>query len=145
MAQPVPPQVLDRLQVRERFECWDRDELEPMEEMYAEDAVFDVSAVFIDVAPVRGRGNMRTYWAELRETWRGLRTEPLEVLDVGHGRYVLHLRIWGEGRESGAAVDQRFAFLYTLRPEDNKIIRAKLFPDVETAIAASQSAGSEIV
>jgi hypothetical protein len=62
-----------------------------MEELYAEDAVFDPSAVFTDVAPLQGKENIRRYWYELRETWAGLRLDPVEVLDVGDGRYALSL------------------------------------------------------
>lgn len=130
------------MRFQERFECWNRDELEPMQEMYAEDAVFDVSAVFTDVAPVRGHENMRLYWYELRETWDGLRLDPLEVLDVGNGRYVADLRLWGKGKRSGVEVDQRLAFLYTLRLEDEKVIRAQLLPDVAAAISMAESSGS---
>ena len=55
-----------------------------MEQMYAEDTVFDVSAVFTDV-------------------------------------------------------EQRFAFLYTVRPEDGKVIRAQLLPDVAAAVSVAES------
>src|SRR5436190_23817856 len=79
-----------------------------MEEMYAEDALFDVSAVFTDVEPMRGKDNIRRYWHELRETWAGLRLDPVEVLDVGGGRYVADLRLWGKGKRSGVEVEQRF-------------------------------------
>ena len=51
-------------QFTERFECWNRGELDLMQAMYAEDGVFDVSAV-TDVAPVRGHENMRRYWNEV--------------------------------------------------------------------------------
>jgi ketosteroid isomerase-like protein len=110
-----------------------------MQEPYAEDAVFDVSAVFSDVAPMRGHQNMRRYWYEMRETWGGLRLDPLEVFEVD-GRYVVDLRLWGKGKRSGIEVEQRFAFLYTLRPEDGKVIRAQLFPDLATAISVAESA-----
>jgi ketosteroid isomerase-like protein len=139
----VSQEVLDRLQVEERFDCWNRDELEPMLEMYAEDAVFDVSAVFTDVAPVRGHENMLRYWKELRETWGGgMRSDPLELLDLGHGRYVLEVRLWGKGTLSGVEVDQRFAFLYEFLPE-GKVIHARLFSDVAAAISASESSSSQ--
>jgi hypothetical protein len=72
------------LRVQERFDCWNRDEFEPMEQMYAEDTVFDVSAVFTEV-------------------------------------------------------EQRFAFLYTVRPEDGKVIRAQLLPDVAAAVSVAES------
>lgn len=131
--------MLDRLGFQERFDCWNRDELDSMLEMYAQDAVFDVSAVFTDVAPVRGHDGMRTYWRELRETWGGLRLDPFEVLDVGRGRYVVDLRLSGEGRRSGVDVGQRFAFLYSFGREDGKVVRAELFPDLAAAIAAGET------
>jgi ketosteroid isomerase-like protein len=143
MAQTVPPEVLDRLRIEERFDCWNRGELDFMLEMYAEDAVFDVSAVFTDDAPVRGHQNMLRHWRELREIWGGgIRLDPLELLDLGEGRYVLDLRLWGKGTRSGVEVDQRFAFLYDLRG-DGKVIRARLFPDVATAISVAESSASQ--
>lgn len=143
MAQVVPPEVLDRLRVQERFDCWNRGELDLMMEMYAEDAVFDVSAVFTDDEPVRGHENLRRSWKKLQETWGGgMRLDPLELLDLGDGRYVLDLRLWGEGTRSGVGVDQRFAFLYDLRP-DGKIIRARLLPDVATAASVAESSAPQ--
>ena len=68
MAKALSPEVLDQLRVQERFDCWNRLEFELMEQMYAEDAVFDVSAVFTDVPPLRGKDQIRRYWHELRET-----------------------------------------------------------------------------
>ena len=113
-----------------------------MEEMYAEDALFDVSAVFTDVAPMRGKENIRRYWYELRETWAGLRLDPVEVLDVGDGRYVADLRLWGKGKRSGVEIEQRFAFLYTVRP-DGKVIGVRLLPDLAAAISAAESSASQ--
>jgi ketosteroid isomerase-like protein len=131
------------LRVQERFDCWNRDEFEPMEEMYAEDAVFDVSAVFTDVEPMRGKDNIRRYWHELRETWDGLRLDPVEVLDVGDGRYVADLRLWGRGKRSGAEVEQRLAILYSFRLEDRKAIRIRMLPDVEAALSEAESSASQ--
>jgi ketosteroid isomerase-like protein len=123
------------LRIEERFECWNRGEFDLMLEPYAEDAVFDISAVFTDVAPVRGAQEMRRSWYELRQTWDGLRLDPVELLDAGDGRYVVDLRLWGKGRRSGVEVDQRFAMLYTVRPEDGKVLHAQLLPDVGAAIS----------
>ena len=124
-------------QFKEGFECWNRDELDLMQGMYAEDAVFDVSAVFTDVAPKRGHESMLRYWTEMRETWAGIRQDPLEAFDLGDGRYVVDLRLWGKGQRSGAEVDQRLAMLYAFGAS-GKIIRAQLFPDVQTALAAAE-------
>jgi ketosteroid isomerase-like protein len=130
-------------QFTERFECWNRGELDLMQAMYAEDAVFDVSPVFTDQAPARGHENMRRYWNEMWEVWGGLRLDPIEAFDVGDGRYVVHVRLWGKGKRSGAEVDQHFAFLYTVRAEDEKILRAQLFPDVAEAISVAESSASQ--
>lgn len=109
-----------------------------MQEPYADDAVFDVSAVFTDVAPIHGREEMVRYWHDLRETWQGMRFDPLEVLDAGNGHYVIDMRLWGKGQRSGAEVDQRFALLHTVRP-DGKVAYARLLPDVATAISLAES------
>jgi hypothetical protein len=53
------------------------------------------------------------------------------------------VRLWGKGKRSGVEVDQRFAFLYTLRPEDEMILRAQLLPDVAAAISAAESSASQ--
>jgi hypothetical protein len=111
-----------------------------MIEPYADDAVFDVSAVFTDVAPIRGRQNMVRYWHELRETWEGIRFDPLEVLDAGDGQYVVDMRLWGKGQRSGVEVDQRLGMLYDVGP-DGKVNSARLLPSVATAIAAAASSG----
>lgn len=140
MTRTVPPELLERLRLEERFECWDRGELQPMLDMYAEDAEFDVSAVFTDDPPVRGHADMLRAWTNLREVWGGgFRTEPLEVLDLGDGRYVLELRLCGTGTRSGLEVEQRFAFLYDVRP-DGKIRRARLFADRATAVSEAEAA-----
>src|SRR5262245_55201283 len=114
-----------------------------MLEPYAEDAVFDISAVFSDIPPVRGDESMRRCWAGLRETWDGLRLEPVELLDLDQGRYVVDLRLWGKGRLSGAEVDQRFAMLYKLRPEDGKVVEAQLLPNADAAISAAAESPSD--
>ncbi|MEA2391553.1 MAG: SnoaL-like domain [Solirubrobacteraceae bacterium] len=139
MATALSPEILDRLKIQERFDCWNRDEFELMEEMYAEDAVFDVSAVFTDVPPLHGKPSIRRYWHELRQTWAGLRLDPVQVLDVGDGRYVAELRLWGKGKGSGAEVEQRLAMLYAFRAEDRKATSIRLLPDMATALREAEA------
>lgn len=101
-----------------------------------------MSAVFTDVSPVRGHQDMVRDWKELRETWGGgMRLDPIEVLDVGDGHYVLDVGLWGKGTRSGVEVDQRFALLHTFGP-DGKITHARLLPDAATAIAVAESTAS---
>ncbi len=111
--------------------------------MYAENAVFDFSAVFTDVEPVQGHENLRRYWMELRETWEGVGLEPIEGFEVGDGRFVLVMRMSGVGKRSGAGVDQRIAGLYTVAPEDEKIVHVQFLPDAEAALAAADSSADQ--
>ena len=58
--------------------------------------------------------------------------------------YVLDVRLWGKGTLSGVEIDQRFAFLYSFRP-DGKVIRAQLFPDVAAAVAVAEASAPQPV
>jgi ketosteroid isomerase-like protein len=51
--------------------------------------------------------------------------------------------LWGKGKRSGAEVEQRYAFLYTVRTDDGKVIRAQLFPDVITALSVAESSAAK--
>jgi ketosteroid isomerase-like protein len=132
MPQTASPEIAERF--KDGFEWWNCGELDLMQDHYAEDAEFDVSAVFTDTQPIRGHGSMRRYWDEMWKTWEGMRMDPLEVFDLGEGRFVVDVRWWGKGKRSGAEIDQRFANLYTLRAVDNKVVRLQLFPTVQAAM-----------
>jgi ketosteroid isomerase-like protein len=132
MPEAASPEILERF--KEGFECWNDGELDLMQDMYAEDGEYDMSAVFTDTPPFRGHEAMRRQWDEMWETWEGIRMDPLEVFDMGSRRFVVDVRLWGKGKRSGAEVDQRFAFLYTLRDGDQKIVRCQLFPTVQAAL-----------
>ena len=132
MPQAASPEVVERF--KDRFECWNGGELDLMQDMYAEDGEFDLSAVFTDTTPYRGHESMRRFWDETWEAWEGFRMDPLEVFELGHGRFVVDVRLWGKGKRSGAEVDQRFAYLYTLRESDEKYVRCQLFPTVQAAM-----------
>ena len=81
---------------------------------------------------------MRRYWNQLRETWDGIRQDPIDAFDLGDGRYVVDVRMWGKGRRSGVEVDQRFAMLYALRPEDGKVTSGQLLAGVAAAISVAE-------
>ncbi len=120
--------------VREAYEFWNCGEPDLMLDHYAEDAELDLSAVFTDMSPYRGADSMRRQLDAMWEAWEGVRMDPLDVLDIGGGRLVVDLRWWGKGKRSGVEVDQRVAFLYTVRSADNKIVRSQLFPSVQAAL-----------
>jgi ketosteroid isomerase-like protein len=136
------PQVFERF--KQGWECWNDGELDLMADMYAEDAELDMSAVFTGMPQFRGRESMRRQWDAMWETWEGVRMDPLKVLDIGGGRFVVDMRLWGRGKRSGVEVDQRYAFLYTVRGADAKIVRCQLFPTVDAALDSATAAESDI-
>jgi ketosteroid isomerase-like protein len=141
MSQPASPEIIERF--KQGFEQWNCGDIDLMQDDYAEDAEFDFSAVYTDMEPLRGRESIRRQWDEVWKAWEGIRWDPLEVFDLGQGRYVVDLRMWGKGKRSGVEVDQRFACLYTIREGDEKVVRNQLFPSVQAAMdyaPASKSA-----
>jgi ketosteroid isomerase-like protein len=132
MPESASPEILAR--VKDSFEWWNDGEPQLMLDEYAEDAELDLSAVFTDMPVFRGHDGIRGQIDEFWKTWQGVRMESLEVFDAGPRRFVVDARLWGKGKRSGAEVDQRVAWLYTLREPDQKIIRSQLFPTVEAAM-----------
>lgn len=132
----APPEMLDA--VREAFRCWNEGDIEPMRTFYAPDAELDLSLVFPDEGTGRV-GLVDAYWHELFESWEGLRMEPVEMLDVGDGRFVLEIKASGVPAGSSLSVRQRFAFLSTSR--DGLIVKTRAFPDVESALRAAREGG----
>ena len=132
VAEAAPHETADW--VKQGYEFWNCGTPDLMLDLYAEDGELDLSAVFTDMSVYRGRDAMRRQLDALWEAWEGVRMDPLAVFDVGGGRFVVDLRWWGKGKRSGVGVDQRLAFLYTVRAVDDKIVRSQLFPSVEAAM-----------
>jgi ketosteroid isomerase-like protein len=128
---PASPEILAR--VAENYEWWNGGEPQLMLGEYTEDAELDISRVFADTPPLHGHEAMRRQITEWYEAWEGVRMDPVEVIELDGGRFVVEIRMWGKGRRSGAEVDQRFAFIYTVREPDNLIVRAQLFPNAQDA------------
>ena len=141
MPETASPEVFARF--KQGWECWNDGDLDLMGGMYAEEAELDMSAVFTGMPKFSGRESMRRQWEELWETWEGLRMDPLEVLDVGGGHFVVEMRLSGRGRRSGVEVDRRYVFLYTVRDLDEKVIRCQLLPSVDAAIDSASGSQSD--
>src|ERR1700676_1088481 len=98
--QPVTPDVLATF--REGFECYNRHDFDAMEAMYAPHAVIDLSRVFLDERPRRGRRERQALWEEMWNIYDGLRMDPVEVLDAGGDQYVVVVKIGQRGKRNGA-------------------------------------------
>jgi ketosteroid isomerase-like protein len=124
--------------VQQGFECWNTGKVDLMADMYAPDAEIDFSAVFPDTGVVCGEQQVRRFFDETWNAWEGIRLDPLDVIRVDATRFVVPVRIWGKGRSTGIEVDRLCACLYTVR--DGLVVRNKMFPDTESALAAASAA-----
>jgi ketosteroid isomerase-like protein len=132
--QPASPEVKALLD--QGLSCWNGGEIDLMAEEYADDAEVDTTMALPDGRRYKGREQFGRYFHELWDAWDSLRMEPLNVTDVGGGRYVAEVRTTGKGRNSGIEIDQSMGFLYTMR-EDRKVSRLQMFPSREAALEAA--------
>jgi ketosteroid isomerase-like protein len=67
MSQPDAHSATPEIQMffDEAFECYNRHDFDAMLEMYAVDAVFDVSRVMLDENPRQGHEDIRAYWDQM--------------------------------------------------------------------------------
>ena len=132
---PVSPDV--KTLVDEGFSCWNGGEIDLMADDYADDAEVDTTTALPDGRCYKGRDEFVRYFHEQWDAWDHLRMEPLDMADVGGGRYVVEVRLTGMGRSSGIEIDQQMGFLYTLREQDGKVARVQMFPSRDAALEAA--------
>jgi ketosteroid isomerase-like protein len=131
---PVSPGV--KVFVDQGFECWNGGEVDLMADYYADDAEVDTSPGFPDGRTFRGREEFLAYFHDVWDAWDRLRMDPLDVLDLGDGRFVVEVRVWGKGRSSGIEIDQPMGFVYDVRA-DGKVARVQMFPSRDAALEAA--------
>jgi ketosteroid isomerase-like protein len=81
----------------------------------------------------RGRETLRRLFEENRKNLSGYRLEPEEVIDAGDD-VIAVTHLGGAGRVSKIALDDRIAFLFTIR--DGLIVRQQTFRNKEEALEA---------
>ena len=123
--------------VDQGFACWNRGEIDLMADGYADDAEVDTTTALPDGRCYKGREEFVRYFHEQWDAWDRLSMEPLDVADVGGGRFVVEVRMTGTGRGSGIEIDQRMGFLYTLGEQDGKVSRVQMFPSRDAALEAA--------
>ena len=63
----------------------------------------------------RGREGVEQWWDDLAEAWDPMTIEVQELRVVGPDRAVLLVHLFGKGRESGVALDEHVAQVWTFR------------------------------
>ena len=120
----VSPDVMEYLE--HGFACWNQRAIDEMMDMYTSDAEVDVSRLLPDEHILRGRDQIRAYYERMWETWSGFTWKPCEMIDLGEGRYAVHVRLDAEGRGSGTPVTSELTIFYRL--VDGLVARAAFEP-----------------
>jgi ketosteroid isomerase-like protein len=109
-----------------------------LRELFHDDAEFRSAIVTLEGGTYRGREEMERYMNELDAVFEDWHSEDEEFVDGGDGRVLLAFRIVGQGRGSGAPVNQPIAILWTVH--HGRIRAAQGYLDPEEAHAeVSQS------
>ncbi len=108
----------------------------PVEERWHEELVLRQSPdVPGTVGTFEGHEGLRAVQQELRESYDGIVWDPIEVRDLGEGRYAVRVRVSGVGRGSGIALADELGHLVELR--DGKVYRLDVFMDFDDALKAA--------
>jgi ketosteroid isomerase-like protein len=131
----VSPEI--KALVDKGFACWNSGEIDLMADDYTDDAEVDTTTAVPDGRCYKGREEFVKYFHDLWNAWDRVQMEPLDVADVGCGKYVVEVRLTVTGRSSGIEIDQRMGFLYALRTHDQKVARVQMFPSKAAALEAA--------
>jgi ketosteroid isomerase-like protein len=121
--------------LRPVYDEWSRGNFRPKFEVYADDYEWGWSDEFPDLERVGPDPELRSErvraWLRNWEDWR---CEAEEL--VASGDHVIALCLYtGRGRDSGVAVEQRGAHLWTMR--DGRAIRLEVFSSRDRALRAA--------
>jgi uncharacterized protein len=88
-----------------------------------------------DVGEMHGTAAVHRYLQDWLDTFEGITTVPVELIDAGDDRVIAVLYVTGKARLSGIATELRYAVVYTLR--DGKIVRGREYAERSEALKAA--------
>jgi ketosteroid isomerase-like protein len=124
--------------VLEQFAATNKRDFPRAMSYYAEDVELEVQPeAFVERGTFSGRQAVGDWFGNWFATFEpGYHFDVTEARDIG-GLVLLVATHRGRGRTSGVEVQGETAYLYTVR--DGKIVRAELYKDRATALAAARS------
>ncbi len=117
--------------IRGGFAALGRGDLDALVEMYDEDAVFET----LLLGTHHGKEAIRRIYQENLDNQDGYTVEPVEMIDAGD-KVVTVVQSGGAGPVSKISLDDRFAFVHTMR--DGLIVREQTFRNREEALEAAE-------
>jgi uncharacterized protein len=91
---------------------------------------------FPDAGTYRGRDEVRSFWQNWRDTFRGFRLHLEECVPVGEHHVLATFRVSGEGAESGVGVESPAVFQVG-EIRDGQVIWVGMFSTESEALGAA--------
>ena len=116
--------------VKAGFAAHNRGDMDALVEFYDPEVVFET----LLLGTHHGNEAIRVIYEENQKTLSGYDVVPVELIDAGD-KVVAVAQMEGTGPVSQIALDDRFAFVFTLR--DGSIVREQAFRNREEALEAA--------
>jgi ketosteroid isomerase-like protein len=116
--------------IKAGFDAHNRGDLDFLVELYDPEVVFET----LLLGTHRGNEAIRLIYAENQKTMDGYDVVPVELID-SEDKVVAVAQMVGAGSESGIAMDETFAFLFTFKGD--RVIREQAFRNKEEALEAA--------
>jgi ketosteroid isomerase-like protein len=121
--------------VRGAFEAWDDAGVTAALAFVDPDAELELAPSVLDEGVIRGREAIGAYLGSVvEELWESFAIEHTNYESVGRRHVVVDVRMWGRGRASGAAVEQRSVEAFEVR--GGRIVRWGVYRDRADALEA---------
>jgi ketosteroid isomerase-like protein len=120
--------------VRAWVEAFNRGDTEASIELCDPDFELVESQTLPGAARVSGHEGLRRYERGWRRNWSDQEWRVEELIDLPPNRVLLIARLWLKGLRSGAEVERRWTYLFTVR--DGKLLRQDGYDSKEEALGA---------
>jgi ketosteroid isomerase-like protein len=130
----VPRRHVDTIQIG--YEGFNRGDLTEARKILGEDVEWRTTGTFPGLEGVYHGAEALDEWMEaLRAEWREFDVSLADILAEREDAIVVSERLWGRGRESGAAVEMRTYAIYRFDAEGKLKLR-EAFMSADEALAA---------
>lgn len=116
--------------IRAGIAAHNRGDLDALEELYDPEVVFET----LLLGTHHGKEAIRLLYEENQKTMSGYALEPVELIDAGD-TVIAVLKVVGAGAASQIAVDDGFAFVFTIK--NGLVVREQAFRNREDALEAA--------
>jgi ketosteroid isomerase-like protein len=118
-----------------RIDALDRETLAVVFDSFDREIELHEDPSFPEAGVYRGIEALDRYFAQFTESFDEFSFEAEDLIDLGEDRVLIFFRLRTRGKGSGAAVEARPGWIYTIR--ERKVVRIEAYLDRAEALAAA--------